>query len=240
MSIEALRRAGLRQMQRSQSDAAAVALRALGYKVVVRPNGVLVEQAVPNTDAVGKLQSTDVIVSIDGRRVRTLAQLHAALARHRPGDVVRVGIRRGDQLTTADVKTMRSPRRPRFAFLGVYVKQATDIRLPIRVEIDAGNVGGPSAGLPFALEVMEELGRDVDHGYRVVATGELNADGTVDAIGGVKQKTFGARLAKADVFLVPAGENFRTARRYAQGLRVIAVHSFQQALRALATLPRKK
>jgi PDZ domain-containing protein len=239
MTIEALRRAGLRQMQLSQSDAAAVALRELGYKVVVRPSGVLVEQAVPNTGAVGKLQATDVIVSLDGRRVRTLAQLHAALARHRPGDVVRVGLRRGDRLTTAEVKATRTPRRPRFAFLGVYVKQATDVRLPIRVQIQAGNVGGPSAGLPFALEVMEELGRDVDRGYRVVATGELGVDGTVGPIGGVKQKTFGARLARADVFLVPAGENFRTARRYAHGLRVVSVHSFQQALHALATLPPK-
>lgn len=239
MSIETLRRTGLRQMQMSQRDAAAVALRQLGYKVVARPSGVLVEQAVRNTGAVGKLEATDIIVSIDGRRVRTLAQLHGALGRHKPGEVVRVGIRRGDRLTTADVKTTRTPRRPRFAFLGVYVRQANDIRLPIKVQIDAGNVGGPSAGLPFALEVMEELGRDVDHGYRVVATGELAVDGTVGEIGGVKQKTFGARMAKADVFLVPAGDNFRTARRYAHGLRVLPVHSFQQALRALATLPRK-
>ena len=105
--------------------------------------------------------------------------------------------------------------------------------------IDAGNVGGPSAGLPFALEVMEELGRDVARGYRVAATGQLAPDGRVIPIGGVKQKTYGARDAKMDVFLVPAGDNARDARRYAGPLRIIAVRNFQQALRALATLPRK-
>jgi PDZ domain-containing protein len=86
---------------------------------------------------------------------------------------------------------------------------------------------------------MEELGRDVDHGYRVAATGALELDGAVTPIGGVKQKTLGVRNADADVFLVPAGDNAREARRYADGLRIIAVKSFPQALRALATLPRK-
>ena len=59
-------------------------------------------------------------------------------------------------------------------------------------------------------------------------------------IGGVKQKTFGVRQAKADVFLVPAGDNAQEARRYANGLRVIAVKSFPQALRALATIEAKR
>jgi PDZ domain-containing protein len=84
---------------------------------------------------------------------------------------------------------------------------------------------------------MEELGRDVDHGYKVAATGALDPDGTVEPIGGVKQKTIGARQAGVDVFLVPAGDNARTARHYADGLRVIPVESFSQALHALATLP---
>ncbi|MDX6485825.1 MAG: Lon-like protease [Gaiellaceae bacterium] len=105
------------------------------------------------------------------------------------------------------------------------------------MRIDAGNVGGPSAGLAFALEVMEELGHNVDHGYKVAATGEIELNGRVTPIGGVKQKTFGARQAKVDVFLVPAGDNAREAKRYANGLRVIPVQSFPQALRALATLP---
>jgi PDZ domain-containing protein len=86
---------------------------------------------------------------------------------------------------------------------------------------------------------MEELGHDVTHGYRVAATGQMELDGTVSPIGGVKQKTAGAREAKADVFLVPAGDNAQEARRYAHGLRIIPVKSFPQALHALATLPPK-
>jgi PDZ domain-containing protein len=114
------------------------------------------------------------------------------------------------------------------------------VRFPFRIRFDLGDVGGPSAGLAFALELLEKRGRDVDHGYKVAATGVLELDGTVTRIGGVKQKTFGARQAHVDVFLVPVdGDNAREAKRYAHGLRIIPVESFQQALRALATLPPK-
>jgi PDZ domain-containing protein len=108
--------------------------------------------------------------------------------------------------------------------------------LPLRVSINAGNVGGPSAGVAFALEVMEELGRDVVHGHKIAATGEIFADGSIGPIGGIKQKTIGAREAHVDAFLVPAGDNATEARKYAHGLRIIAVDTFPQALRALATL----
>ncbi|MFN2629148.1 MAG: S16 family serine protease [Gaiellaceae bacterium] len=239
MNDKSQRRADLQQMLMSQRIAAAVALRKLGYHVTARPSGILVDTAIPNTDAVGKLQATDVIISLEGRPVRTFADLRAAIRRHRIGDAVRVGLRRGSDLTSVDVRLTRSTNNPALPALGVVVEQANNIKLPIAVNIDAGNVGGPSAGLAFALEVMEKLGRDVDHGYRVAATGELATDGTVIPIGGVEQKIFGARLAKVDVFLVPAGDNARTARLYAKGVRVVAVQNFQQALRALATLPPK-
>jgi PDZ domain-containing protein len=113
------------------------------------------------------------------------------------------------------------------------------VKLPLRITINAGGVGGPSAGLAFALDIMQELGRNVAHGHKVAATGELALDGTVGPIGGVKQKTLGVREAGVDVFLVPAGDNAREARRYADGLRIVPVKNFPQALQALATLPPK-
>ena len=105
--------------------------------------------------------------------------------------------------------------------------------------IDLAGVGGPSAGLAFALDIVEELRGNVDHGLNVAATGEIELDGSVLPIGGVKQKVIGARRSGADVFLVPAGENADEARRHAGDLRIIPVESFRQALRALATLKRK-
>jgi PDZ domain-containing protein len=228
-----------RSMRRSQSIAAAVALRALGYKVVARPLGVRVAAVFADSPAAGKLEPRETIVAIDGRRIRTLADLRRVMRRHQPGDSVRLGVKSRGGIRTIVLQTIADPNAPGRPIMGISPGQDADIRLPFQVRIDARGVVGPSAGLAFALDVMEELGRDVDHGYTVAATGELELDGTVGAIGGARQKIFGARQRGVDVFLVPAGKNAREARSHAGDVRVIGVKSFPQALRALATLPPK-
>jgi len=88
--------------------------------------------------------------------------------------------------------------------------------------------------------VMQQLGADVTHGYKVAATGVINLDGTVSAIGGVEQKTWGVRDAGAQVFLVPVDQgNSKTAEKFAgPNLKIIPVTSIGQALHALAALPK--
>jgi PDZ domain-containing protein len=230
------RRAELRSMERSQKVAAAVALRALGYAVRVRASGTIVAGVAPNGPSSGKLQPEDVIVGVDGARARSPAALRRLLRKHRPGQTVRLSVKRGDRTRQIEVKTVPDPRDRKRPIVGILIEEAAEIDLPLSVRIDLGQVGGPSAGLAFALDVLEELGRDVDHGRKVVATGELRLDGSVGQVGGIKQKTIGARKAGAEIFVVPAGENATEAKRYADGLRVLPVHSFRQALRLLATV----
>jgi Lon-like protease len=239
-NAEAARRLSQRQMATSQQFAAAVALRSLGYDVVARPNGVQVDGVAPYSDAVGAIAPGDVIVAIDGAKTLTVASLFARIRRHRIGDRIRVTFRRGTQQRTADVGLGATETRPRHPAIGIAIEQSARVRLPLRVSISAGRVGGPSAGLAFALQVRQELGADVTRGYRVVATGAIRLDGHVDPVGGIKQKTFGARKVHADVFLVPAGENAVEAKRYAHGLTVIPVTTYRQALNALAHLPKKR
>jgi Lon-like protease len=226
-------------MQRSEQIAAAVALKALGRHVVMTPIGVRVEAVAPGMPAVGKLQPDDVIVDVNGRSVKSAVAVFEAMRKIRIGSVVRLTVQRAGTTRSEAIRTVASSTLdpPRRAVVGIEVQTAYDIRLPIKVRIDAGAVGGPSAGLAFALEVMVKLGRNVIHGHKIAATGELWADGSVHPIGGIKQKVIGARRAGVDAFLVPAGDNAQEARKYAHGLRIIAVQNFQQALRALATLP---
>jgi PDZ domain-containing protein len=229
----------LREMSRSQDIAAAVALKYLGQPVTLRATGALISDVYLDSPAAkAGLQPTDVIVAVDGKPVRTTADLRRLISAHKPGDVVRLTLRSASSLRQVRVGTVAGPQHR--ALIGVLIDQATQVKLPIAVRIDTGSIGGPSAGLAFALDVLEELGRDVDRGYKVAATGALEVDGAVTPIGGVKQKAIGVRRAKVDVFLVPAGDNARDARRYAGPVRVIAVESFRQALHALATLPPKR
>ena len=230
--------AQLQEMAFSQRVAAAVALKRLGYHVVVKPTGVVVSQLIAGTNAPCKLQPMDVITAVDAKPTPTVGALRSVLARVKPGAVVTLRVRRGARTLTVPIRTIGIAQEPGHALVGFAPDQSATINLPIRVSIDASGIGGPSAGLAFALEVMQQLGSNVLRGHRVAATGEMELDGTVAPIGGVKQKTFGVREAGADVFLVPAGANAQEARRYAGPVHVIPVRTFGQALHALATLPK--
>jgi PDZ domain-containing protein len=230
------RRIDLTDMQHSQQVAAAVALRAAGKHVVLRSTGALVDQVAAGVPADGKLEPDDVIVAVDGKRVRSRGDLTAVMATRKIGQTVAMTVHRGKQTLVERMRTVTSGGKPQHAIVGIIVENALDIHLPFPVRIDAGGVGGPSAGLAFALEVLQQLGHNVVHGHKIAATGEIFPDGSVGPIGGIKQKTIGAREAGVDAFLVPAGENARDARKEAGGLRIIPVESFPQALRALATL----
>jgi PDZ domain-containing protein len=231
---------GQQDMTESQKVAAVVALNHLGYKVRARSGGVVIVLVEKGAPAAKVLRTSDVILSVDGKKVTSVLGLRALLAKRRPGDPVRVGFRRGTKNLEATIRTVPDPQNPKHALIGVSARDALEVKLPLKITIDAGGVGGPSAGLAFALDILQELGHNVARGHKVAATGELSLDGTVGPIGGVKQKTLGVRRAGVDVFLVPAGDNAREARRYADGLRIIPVKNFQQALRALATLPPKR
>jgi len=227
--------AALEEMSFSQRVAAAVALRRLGYHVVAKPTGVVVSQLIAGTHAPCNLQPMDVVVAVDGKPTPTEGALHDALGHVQPGAAVKLSVLRGGRTVAVPVRTVDEGGR---ALVGFVPHQSARIKLPIKVAIDSSGIGGPSAGLAFTLEVMQKLGRNVLHGHRVAATGEMELNGAVGAIGGIKQKTYGVRQAGAEVFLVPAGQNARDARRYAGPVRIIPVHNLSQALRALATLPR--
>ncbi|HEV2711814.1 MAG TPA: S16 family serine protease [Gaiellaceae bacterium] len=229
------RRVELREMRQSQRYAAAVALKALGFRVRIEPVGARVEQTLRGYPAREKLRAGDLIVALDGAPVTIPDDLTRILRERSPGETLALRVRRNGPERNLLIRTVRNPTNPRLPFLGIQL-QEPKITLPLQVRFDLGQVGGPSAGLAFALDLFEELGRDVDHGLRVAATGEIHLDGSVRAVGGVKQKTIGARRSDVDLLLVP-GENAAEARRYAEDLRIVPVDSFQQALHALATEP---
>jgi PDZ domain-containing protein len=231
------RQIDLEDMANSQQVAAAVAEKAAGKKVVISETGARVVDVGAGYPAVGKLEPDDVITTVGGKHIRTTANLFKAMSSHKIGATISFGIRRDGAAKVVRIRTIASPDKPRRPFVGIGVEQAVDLHVPIAVRIDAGGVGGPSAGLAFALEVLQKLGRNVTHGLKIAATGEIFPDGSVGPIGGIKQKTIGAKKTGVDAFLVPvAGDNAADARKYAHGLRIIPVKTFPQALRALATL----
>jgi PDZ domain-containing protein len=228
---------GAADMTRSQQIAATVALRSLGYDVVAEPDGAEIVLVLPGSPAeAAGFAPGDVIVAVDGNPVETLADVRDAMETVAPGSTVTITTRREGQSSEHAVQTTAAEDDPERAFIGVQMRQEADIDLPIDISIDVASLIGPSAGLAFALDIVDELGADVDQGRRVVATGEIELDGTIQRVGGIKQKTIGARDAGADVFLVPA-EDAEEARRFADGLEIIAVGTFDEALEKLGAEP---
>ena len=228
------RRSSLNDMSRSQLIAITVALEELGRDVQVTRAGAEVVLVQPGSPADGVLQVGDVIVEANGEEIASTDDLRSAFDEVEAGDNVAITVERDDKPVELTVGTRASQEEPGRAIVGVQVQGAEDFEFPVDIEIDAGGIGGPSAGLAFALDVVDELGDDIDLGRTIVATGELDLDGNVLPIGGVKQKAIGARNAGADIFLVPDG-NFEEARAAVDGLNVIPVSTLQEALSVLAT-----
>jgi PDZ domain-containing protein len=188
------------QMVSSQDTAVAVALTELGYDLTTHTEVTGVSPGGPSED---RLQPRDRIESIDGTPIEDVDALLAALGKVRPGSTVAVGVRRDGRSRAVDIKTEPAADDPKRAVLGILVGTGYDFPFDVRVRIDE-SIGGPSAGLMFALSVYDTLtpGALTD-GATVAGTGTISADGKVGPIGGVRQKILGAEESGASVFLVP-------------------------------------
>lgn len=227
------RRSSLNAMSRSQLVAITVALDELGREVTVTPAGAEVTLVVPDSPADGVLRVGDVIVEANGEEIGTTDDLQGAFADVEPGQSVELTVDREEKATDVVVGTRAAADDPDRAVMGVQVEDAEEFEFPLDIEIDAGGIGGPSAGLAFALDIVDELGdEDLSRDRTIVATGELDLEGNVLPIGGVTQKAIGARDAGADIFLVPDA-NFEEARDAVDDLRVVPVSTFAEALEVL-------
>jgi Lon-like protease len=120
----------------------------------------------------------------------------------------------------------------------VGVNVAESYKFPFQIKFNVGNIGGPSAGLMFALGIIDKLSpANLTDGRFIAGTGEMvSADGTVGAIGGIQQKMAGARAAGATIFLTPAANCPDTARAVPAGLRLVKVSTLAGAVHDLRVL----
>ncbi|MGH8889742.1 MAG: YlbL family protein [Acidothermaceae bacterium] len=216
-------------MDQSQEDAKIAALRYLGYKL--QP-GAEVSNVEATSTAKGKLQLRDVIVGVDSATVASSVQLVTVLNTHKVGDQVTLKLNRNGTMTSATV-TLQKPIKPGGSpSIGIGVLDSYAI--PFEIDIDLSNVGGPSAGMAFALGIIDKLSDgNLTGGMTIAGTGTIDADGNVGAIGGVEQKMAGARKAGATVFLVPKDNCAEALKAVPKGLRLVQVTTLAGAVDAI-------
>jgi PDZ domain-containing protein len=217
------------QMTGSQQAATAAALTELKIPYQTQ---VSIAGTVKGMPAYGVLRPGDVLVAVDGHPVTGQDQAAKLISGHSPGTPVRLTISRGGSTTTQQVVTTNHGGRTE---IGVIVQD--QFKFPFNVKISVGDIGGPSAGMMFALGIIDKLTPGNLTGGRFVAgTGEIEASGKVDAIGGIQQKMAGARQDGATVFLAPAGNCSDVKGAAPAGLRIIKVSTLDQAVQDLQAL----
>jgi PDZ domain-containing protein len=244
----------LESMRTAAQVAQYVALQAVGYDVELVPGDVLIQQMVclePNEEGTDcmrwspsdeQLDPGDRLLAIDGVELEGVEDITAQLAGKRPGDHVDITIDRPDAgEMTVTVELTRSPTEPERTIVGFVPFDTRRVELPFELDIDTGQIGGPSAGLAFTLTLIDELTPgELTGGADVAVTGTIELDGSVGAIGGLRQKASAVEQVGVEVFLVPASQgedDIATAERAAGGdVRLVPVATLQEALDALEAL----
>ncbi|MDA8352676.1 MAG: PDZ domain-containing protein [Firmicutes bacterium] len=239
-------------MQLSQDDAVIAAFRELGRPVQVNYAGVRVFRVLKGFPAADVLQQGDLIKKVDGKTVTRSEDLIAYLNGKDVGEGVRLQIQRKGKLQQKTLKlgnlaTAKGKKQP-----GVGIEPITErtVKTDPHVRIEADDIGGPSAGLMFALEIIKQLKKtDLAHGYRIAGTGTITPTGKVGQIGGVEHKVMAADREDADFFFVPADtrpgdSNEQKAKQRAKeigtDMKVVPVKTLTDALTFLEKLPLKK
>lgn len=216
----------------SQEEATAAALLELGYDVGAR---VAVHGFSEDSAAEGVLEVGDVIVSADGTPIETTQELREVINAG-DGDPIAFTVERDGETVEAAV----TPRRGEIDGEEVWLIGVTTMNefvFPIDVTIQLDNIGGPSAGMMFALGIIDTLTPgELTGGEHIAGTGTIDAVGTVGPIGGIRQKLYGALDAGADYFLAPLGNCGEVVGHVPGDLRVVAVSTLDEAIAAVEAI----
>lgn len=218
-------------MEESKNTARVIALRRAGYEVEIVSDGVVVAGFLDKSSSRGVLEEGDLITAVDGSKTVLAGEVISAVQQRRVGDPVKLTVMRDSEKLELSVATAPHPDDPGLPALGVYIS-TLDWKpvLPIGIELETGEIAGPSAGLMFVLEILNQLqAGDLTGGRLIAGTGTIDINEKINPIGGVFQKVIAAEHAGADYFFVPV-ENYQEANRAVRRITLVPVKTLQEAL----------
>jgi len=217
-------------MVNSQHDAVAAAMTYEGYHVV---SGIEVLGFAQGSASDGPLKKGDVIASINGFAPQSVAQLREKLVDAGAGTTVTLGVLRDGQMRDIDVAPYKNDAGD--TVLGIGASVAYDFPFDVTIRLD--DVGGPSAGMMFALGIIDKLTPgNLNSGLNISGTGTIDNLGNVGPIGGIRQKLFGAKNTGSSLFLAPAENCDAVVGNVPEGIAVFAVSTLSEAITVLEYL----
>lgn len=196
----------LQLMSGSQFNALYVAFNRAGKPFTVSYDGVYVVNVLLGGASDGKLLAGDKIVSIDGQPFQKMEELIGYLGNKGAGDTISLQVESEGTVRTEKITLKTIPGTDR-AGLGIEFTEDRNIATKPPVSINTADIGGPSAGLMFTLEIMNQLlEEDLTKGYKIAGTGEMHPNGEVGRIGGIDYKIMAADRADIEIFFAPDDE----------------------------------
>ncbi|KES04596.1 hypothetical protein BU52_24565 [Streptomyces toyocaensis] len=231
------------EFSQSQESAKVAALKELGVPVT---SWVIVSTVVKGSPSEGKLHAGDVIRAVDGRAVKEPADVADLVTEHQPGEDVVFTVVPAKEQAAAEKEKRTATKTEKVTITTaasddagekraiVGISAGTDHTFPFSIDIRLADVGGPSAGLMFALGIYDKLTPgSLTGGAFVAGTGTIDDNGKVGPIGGIEMKTVGARGKGAEYFLTPADNCASAAEDTPEGLTLVKVDTIDDALGAL-------
>lgn len=229
------------EFSQSQESAKVAALKQLGIPVTAR---VVVSTVVKASPSEGRLHAGDVIKAVDGAPVTVPGDVAKLVTKHKPGEPVEFTIvpaaeaaeaEKANREPTGSAKvTITAGKAEDDGHAIVGIRAGTDHTFPFPIDIKLADVGGPSAGLMFALGIVDKLTpENLTGGKFIAGTGTIDDEGKVGPIGGIQMKTIGARKAGAEYFLTPAENCASAAQHTPEGLTLVKVSTIGDAAKAL-------
>lgn len=214
-------------MEQSQQNSIAAALTKLGYTVPVE---VYVSEVSANSPSSGKLKATDFVRTVNGAKVSTIEELREKVNLYDGNNPLTLVVLRGGVEESFEIVPEKDENG--LYRLGILVGYTYDF--PVKVSLRLADVGGPSGGMIFALGIYDRLTPgSLTGGKHIAGTGTIDAKGLVGPIGGIRQKLYGAKSAGAEYFLAPAENCSEVVGNIPEGLTVLRVATFDEALNAV-------
>nr|WP_282580151.1 S16 family serine protease [Natroniella sulfidigena] len=219
-------------MKESQMKATAVALERAGYETKVTGQGAKIVKVLEDSDAYDKLQVDDIIIAIDDQPVHLVSEVINKVQVRELGAEVKVTVKRNGEEKDYLIETKVVEEGPPKPSIGVLITPyKRDYELPIETNIEAGRIGGPSAGSMFTLEIYNRLTEeDLTEDVQIAGTGTISLEGKVGKIDGVRQKIAAAKEEGADVFFVPAGNQQEVEGLEKEEIEVVIVEDIDQII----------
>ncbi|TGB05023.1 SepM family pheromone-processing serine protease [Halobacillus salinus] len=246
VSEEEYYHAQLRLMESSQEAAKVVAYQAADKDIEINYEGVYVVNVLEGMPAEKALKSGDEITKVDDQQVKETNDLIDYVSDMEEGDTVTLTIEREDETLQKEIALAPFPDNPDKVGVGISLVTDRTVEVNPEVTVKSGEIGGPSAGLMFTLEMYDQLTEeDITRGYQVAGTGEINYEGEVGRIGGIDKKVVAASDDGVNIFFAPneegrEGSNYEVAKQTAEDIgtdmKVVPVDTFDDALNYLKQL----